>query len=193
MKKVGVVIIAIACVALVCGGFYFATRKNQPSHEEGTTVSEVQKIILKDIEQAYPNTPREVVKLYNRIVKCYYSGEYTEEEFGKLADQGLLLFDAELAAVNPKDQYMSAVKSDVASYKKEKKSLSNTGVCASNDVLYAKDGDDNIAYVTASYFVQKDSKFNKTFQQYVLRKDSVGRWKILCFYKIKGDSSADGN
>ena len=193
MMNVFIVIIAIACVGLVCGGFYLANQRNVASHESGGDVSEVQKLILKEIEDSYPSTPREVVKLYNRIVKCYYAGECTDEELDKLVSQTLLLFDDELKKANPKDEYLKSVKEDIEKYSKEKKTITNTTVCASNDVMYTQDKGDSIAYVTASYFIQKNKNFDKTFQKFVLRKDSEGRWKILCFYKIEGDSSTDGN
>lgn len=191
MKKFVAVLSAVLCVAAVCFGFYYVNKQNQPSHEADSTVTEAQKLILKNIDDSYPTTPREVIKLYNKIVKCYYSGEYTEDELGQLADQGLKLFDSELATVNPREQYISSIKAEVLSYKTQKKSMAQTGVCASNDVRYINDGDDSIAYVTASYFFTQDKEFSKTFQEYVLRKDPDGRWKILCFYKLKGEASTD--
>ena len=37
--------------------------------------------------------------------------------------------------------------------------------------------------------VEEKDEFDKTYQKYVLRQDSEGRWKILNYYQIKGDSS----
>ena len=37
------------------------------------------------------------------------------------------------------------------------------------------------ACVTASYFVRDDEGYSKTAQEYILRKDQEGKWKILAF------------
>ncbi len=104
MKTIGKTIIAVLCIGLVVGGFYLLS--NKKASGEADNVSEVQKVILKDLTgDAYPATPREVLKLYNRIMCCYYNEEYTEEEFEKLADQARLLMDQELADNNPAEQY----------------------------------------------------------------------------------------
>jgi hypothetical protein len=50
---------------------------------------------------------------------------------------------------------------------------------------------DKIAYVTSSYFVREGSSYERTYQEYVLRKDSDGNWKIMGFYQVEGTSSED--
>ena len=75
MKKY--IFIIIAGVLLICGAFFFFTKDNG---QKETELTEVQTIITKDLDANYPKTPREVVKLYNRIVKCYYSEEKESEE-----------------------------------------------------------------------------------------------------------------
>ena len=71
----------------------------------------------------------------------------------------------------------------------------STDVCDSNEVKYVddvKEGTsevDKIAYVDASYFVNEDGDFVYSYQQFVLRQDDDGRWKIITFYEIGGDPS----
>ena len=146
---------------------------------------------MKDLENSYPKTPRSVVKLYNQIITAYYENEYTEEEFEQLTVQARLLMDDALLENNPTDQYRQAVKSEVANYKNRSRTIRQTDVCDTNEVQYLTDksNGDQLAYVTASYFVQEKEEFDKTYQKYVLRQDSEGRWKILNYYQIKGDSS----
>ena len=128
------------------------------------------------------------VKFYNKIVDSYYKDQYTDDELDALMDQALKLFDDELVQANPKDSYKSSVIADVKNYKDQGKTIAQIDVCDSNDVKYATDTEDQIAYVRASYFIKQDSSYSKTYQDYVLRKDSEGRWKILTFYKIASDS-----
>ncbi len=194
MKNVKYVIIAIACVCLICGGFYFFSKEKVDTEE---TLTEVEKLIVKDMEEDYPKTPREVVKLYNRIISCYYGEDLSDEEIEKLADQMLYLFDDDLLLVNPREEYISSVKSDIEQYKNNKKQVVNTDVCSSNEVRYLTDEKegttekDELAYVNASYFVNTSGSFSYTYQQFVLRQDEEGQWKILTFYEVEGDSSDD--
>lgn len=186
MKKIGAIIVAIVCVALVCGGFYMLKSRGQNTVENSTKLSDVQKITTRDLEKSYPSTPREVVKLYNKIITCYYSTEFKNGELEDLADQAIVLFDDDLKAKNPREIYLSALKSEIAEYKGKSKSISQSTVCSSNDVLYLTDKDDDIAFVNTSYFIKEGSDHNKTYEQFILRKDDQGRWKILGYYQIDG-------
>lgn len=194
MKKARIIIIAIACICLICAGYFFFTQNNAVNEEE---LTEVEKLIVKDLDKDYPKTPREVVKFYNRIIKCYYGGEVTDDQLRDLADQMLCLLDEDLLLVNPSNEYYNSVVLDVEQYKSEKKQIVSTDVCDSNDVLYVddvKEGTDevdNLAYVNASYFINTNGKFANTYQQFVLRKDEDGLWKILTFYEVEGESDED--
>lgn len=196
MKNAKYVIIAIACICVICAGFFFFSQDNK---EDEKNLTEIEKVIVKDLDNNYPKTPREVVKFYNRIVKCYYgSEEPTEKQLSKLVDQMICLMDEDLLLVNPRDVYYNSVVSDINQYKNQKKQLVSTDVCDTNDVKYVTDDKngqaekDNLAYVTASYFINTDGKFAYTYQEFVLRQDTKGNWKILTFYQIQGDES-DGN
>ena len=186
MKKAGVIILALLCVALLCGGFYLVKERSERSRNPEVELTTVQKITTKDLDQNYPATPREVVKLYNRIITCYYKEEYTEEELGQLADQSLSLFDADLQANNPKELYMSSLHEEIADYHQRERYIAQSNVCDSSDVLYKTIDGDEIAYVNASYFVREGTGYCKTYQQYVLRKNAEGEWRILVFYQIEG-------
>lgn len=195
MKNAKYVIIAIACICVICAGFFFFTQGTQ---ENEKNLTEVEKVIVKDLKNNYPKTPREVVKFYNRIVKCYYgSEEPTEKQLEDLVEQMLCLMDDDLLLMNPHDTYYKSVVQDIAYYKQHNKQLVSTDVCDSNEVKYVtddKDGEgesDKLAYVNASYFMNEDGKFGYSYQQFVLREDENGCWKILTFYQIQGEESDD--
>ncbi len=191
MKKIGVVIIALAVIIGICGAFYIVNEKSKKESQKEASLTEIEKITTKDLDTNYPQTPREVVKFYNKIVDCYYKDQYTDDELDALVDQALKLFDDELAQNNPKDTYKASVIADVSNYEDQGKTISQINVCDSNDVKYITADGDNIAYVTASYFIKQDSSYSKTFQEYVLRKDAEGRWKILTFYKVESASDTE--
>ena len=192
MKNLKFVIIGIACICLICTGFYFFSKENKTTEKD---LTEVEKIIVRELDTNYPKTPREVVKFYNRIVSCYYGGEVSQEHLEKLVDQMLCLLDEDLLIVNPRDEYLDSVVDDIRLYKQANKTVVSTNVCDSNEVKYVddiKDGAsevDKLAYVDASYFVNTDGEFSYTYQQFVLRQDDNGRWKIITFYEIEGDPS----
>ena len=194
MKKIRLIIIAIACICLICGGYFLFSQNNTVSEEN---LTEVEKVLVKDLKKDYPKTPREVVKFYNRIVKCYYSEKLSDKEIEDMVDQMRYLLDEDLLMVNPRDEYYKSVVKDIEDYNSKNKRIVNTDVCDSNDVTYiddVKDGEnevDKLAYVNASYFINTDGQFANTYQQFVLRQDDDGRWKILTFYEVEGESEED--
>ena len=190
MKKAVGFVVTILVVVAILGGYYFFSQKHKADAQKGE-VTEVQKLINKDLEKDYPETSREVVKVYNRIITAYYDGEYDDKEFDKLTDQALLLLDDDLKAENPKETYVKNLTDEIAEYKEEKKTISRASVCDSNDVKYTNDKGDEIAYVTASYFIKAGNSYEDTDEMYVLRKDEDGKWKILVYYQIEPAQSED--
>jgi Na+-transporting NADH:ubiquinone oxidoreductase subunit NqrC len=191
MKKVVVVIVALLCIAGICVGFYLANSKSSASDEVDLT--KVQKIVTRDLVNDYPATPREVVKYYNKIITSYFGESYSDEEFTALAEHAQELFDDELLANNPLETYEQEVKDEIAEYKDKSRVIRQTNVCDSDDVEYVTDSNngDKLAYVTANYFVKEGNSYERTYQMYVLRKDSDENWKILTYYKIDGTGTED--
>lgn len=183
------VIVVVLAVVLIVGSYYYFTVYKSAGVDGNVELTEVQKVITKDLEENYPATPREVVKYYNRIQECFYNETYTDEELYDLGDQARMLMDEELLANNPRDTYFDALKADIADFEARDKKIMSSDVCDSNDVHFRKVDGDECAYVTASYFVDEAKSYSRTYQMYVLRKDEDGNWKILVFYQIEGDSS----
>ncbi len=191
MKKAGWIIAAVLCVALVCGAFYYVKVKSDASQDKETELTEVQKLITKDLSKDYPVTPREVIKLYNRVITCYYKDDYSEDELEQLANLTWQLFDEELQEENPWDSYFASLKDDIEDYASRSRYIAQSSVCDSDEVVYRTVDGEQVAYVTASYFVREGSGYEKTYQQYVLRQNEDGEWKMLGFYKVDADSSEE--
>lgn len=191
MKNVRVIIIAIACICVICGGFYLFSQSLNSGNEDELT--EIQKVLVKDLEKDYPKTPREVAKFYNRIVACYHDENTTEEQVGKLVDQMMLLFDEDMIAKNPRDVYYAAVVSDIELYKQTKKNIASMSVCDTNEVRTVTDdrNGDELAFVDVDYFVNTDGKFTNSYITIGLRKDADGKWKIVGVTLREGESSDD--
>jgi len=192
MKKTRIIIIVVVCVALLVGGYAFWTNNNSNASSENVELTKVQQLITKDLSKNYPATPREVVKLYNEIITCFYGEEYTEAELEKLVDMTLMLMDEELAANNPREDYLKRVKMEILAFDAADRTIVSYTLESSNEVEHGEiDGEDS-AIVQTSYFIKEknaQSPYSKTFQNYLLRKDADGNWKILGFEKVEGDTS----
>jgi hypothetical protein len=191
MKKVIRILVAVLCIAAVCGAFYFLKQRTDKAQNAEEDLTEVQKLITKNLDENYPATPREVVKLYNRFITCFYKDDYTQEELTQMADQVWLLLDEELQEENPKETYLASLEADIDDYASRNRYIASSSVSDSADVEEKTIDGDKIAYVTSSYFVREGSSYERTYQEYVLRKDSDGNWKIMGFYQVEGTSSED--
>lgn len=189
MKKSRVIIIAVVCVALLVGGYLLWMNKNGDASSEDVELTKVQQLITKDLSKNYPATPREVVKLYNEIITCFYSEEYTEDELEALVDLTLLLMDEELAANNPKEDYLKRVKAEILAFEVAERTIVSYTLESSNEVEFGTIGGAESAIVQTSYFIKEKNSYSKTYQDYLLRKNEVGEWKILGFEKVEGDTS----
>ena len=191
MKNVRVIVIAVACILVICGGFFlFSQSLNSGNPDE---LTEVEKVLVKDLEKDYPKTPREVVKFYNRIVQCYHSESLKKDDLGKLVDQMMLLWDKDMLAKNPRDAYYAAVVADIDLYKQTKKSITSITICDTNEVDYVTDdrNGDKLAFVDTTYFVNTDGKFTNSYMRVGVRQDEDGNWKIIGVTLTEGDSSED--
>lgn len=190
MKKAFRIGISIViCVGLVCGYYYDLSHKNAKSAEDAQDkTTEVEKIIERDFDKKYPKTPREVVKWYNRIITAFYGEEYTDEELEKMADQARSLMDDELLSYNPRDTYLKSLKADIEDYKTRDKIIVQSSVSDSNDITYATVDGEYCAYVDAYYFSREASDYSRTYEEFVLRRDDEGHWKILSFRLTEGDN-----
>ena len=192
MKKyIKVIVLSIVCIGIIVGYYYYLTYRDKKDIENSTELTKVGEVLAKDLEKDYPPTPREVIKFYDKILKCYYNEEYEQEELEEMADQARLLMDEELLKKNPKDQYMLMLEADIKDYKDNERKLVDTTVCDSKEVEYKKVDGRECAYVVSRYFVREGNTYSNSSQKYVLRKDEDGNWKILGFKMVEGESSYD--
>ena len=192
-KKAGRIIAAVICIGVIVGAFYWiSASRAKKSVENQVELTEVEKLLTKDLEKNYPLTPREVVKSYNRMVSCLYNETCTNEQIEGMADQLRILMDDELKEQNPKETYAESLKTDVESYKLAERKIVNVTVSDSADVQYKKKDGRECAYVKSSYFMEEgDKNYIRSVQCFVLRKDEAENWKILGFYLEEGDSTND--
>lgn len=186
MKNIRIVIVGVVCAALIVGYYYYISHNTRTSSSNTRELTEVEKVLTKDLDENYPKTPCAVVKMYDRIICCYYDEECDETQIRGLAQQAQQLMDAELIAKNPIDDYLKQLKTDIVEYRTNDRVIQNATVEDSSDVEYRTVNGDKCAYVEVRYFIKEGkADFSRTHQMFVLRQDKQGRWKILGFDKIK--------
>ncbi len=180
MKKLRGVIVIVVCAAL-CIGYYLYLSYGPNGKEKQPT--EVEQLIGKDLDKSYPTTPREAIKLYNRMIVCLYNEKLEEEEFQSLLLQVRRLFDEELLSQNPEDVYVKTFEMEAKTFQKDKKKIISSTLSTSKEVVYETINDYECAYVESSYYIKGKNDSERAGQTYIMRKDSQGRWKILGYYK----------
>ena len=180
MGKAKKIIIIVILVALV-GGYYFYL-SNYKSNEEETIVTAVQEVLLKNLEDNYPPTPKEVLKYYSDISKCLYNEDYTQQQLEQMADKLLALMDEELAENNPRDQYIRDLKNEVKEFEQNGYTIVNYTTSKSTDVEEYTDNGRKYAKLYCTYSVKAGAEYKSSKQVFILRRETAtGHWKILGF------------
>lgn len=192
MKKYKTIII-ISLLAVMCIAYYYylsANNKTEKKKSEKKVSTEVESLTDRNLDENYPATPREVVNFYSRILECYYSGKCNDEQIEQLAMQSRKLFDDELLAKNPEDEYLENLKADIKQYKEEKKKISAYIIEKSGEIEYKTFQSHYYAMVDCAYYLKGEGNTSRTLETYTLRKDSNGKWKIV-FWNLTETENED--
>lgn len=182
-------IIAILALLAVAYYFYLSNRDvNRSGKEKETSVAT--SLSNRDLDKNYPGTPRGVVDFYSQLTKVWYKESLTEDELGNLAQKARALFDQELLDKNPNDQYVLNLKADIKAFQDKDKYISDYTVEDASNIDYVTFQKQSYAKVDTVYYVRENGQVTNTYQQYTLRKDKDGKWKIL-FWTVS-DASALG-
>ena len=97
-NTIRIVILSVALGFLVLGYYFYLSRNGSTTENSVATEkqTEMQKVLEKDLINSYPETPRSVIKWYNRIQMLYYDENTSEDQLKALCDQALLMMDADL-------------------------------------------------------------------------------------------------
>ena len=184
------IILVVFAIGVVGLFFYVANRTNVVAEGKQQHMTPVQEILSRNLDTNYPPTPKEVLKFYSEITQAFYSEEYTDEELVKLAMLSRRLFDDELVANQTDDQYLAALKLDIASWKNDKKVISSYSVSSSTDVQeYYYDGRE-WAQLYCIYSIRMGTNVAPIQEHFLMRKDDKGHWKILGWELV---DQGDGN
>ena len=69
--------VIVLMIVVMLGYYYYLSNKEKEQQEQNPELTVVQEVLMRNLETNYPPTPKEVVKYYSEITKCFYNEEYT--------------------------------------------------------------------------------------------------------------------
>lgn len=179
-RKILMIVIVVLFVAAILGLFIYQNNKPQTMYaEEEVVISNVDNVVLRNLDINYPPTPKEVLKYYSEITTCFYQENLTEEDLVRLAQTARMLYDEELCAGVTEEEYIESLREDVLEFNSLGIVVSGYTVSSSTDVEeYEIDGRE-YARLYATYRLRQGTEYIYTNEVFVMRRDEDGHWKIL--------------
>ena len=167
----------IFLLVLVVGYYAYLSGTHRTEQQEAV-MSEIDTALSRNLENNYPSTPKEVVKYYNDLMKCFYNEDCTEEELQELGKKSLQLFDEELRENNEEESYLIRLQGEVQNYKNNKRKITSVSLASSTNVDYYTADGYSFARKSCGYTMTENGKKSSTVMVYLLRRDDNRRWKI---------------
>lgn len=178
-NPVKLIILFVIMIGLIVGYYFYLSNKTAEAKEAKQTVTETDEVLLRNLSTDYPPSPKEVVKYYAQITKCFYDGNYTEDQLSKMAEKSRELFDEELRDTQSDADYLVSLKKDIAEYGEKGLKVSSFSTSSSVDVEYKKTEQGDMASLYCLFNLRQGTTILTSNQMFLLRKDTEGHWKIL--------------
>lgn len=181
------VLMIVVLVALGLSYYYYLSNKepSQDATDKAVANEELAALMTRDIEKNYPESPKEVVKLYARITKAYYKTELTETQIETLGRQARRLFDDELKSKQTQAEFFEALKEDIKAYRSVDRYVSDYKIDGSANVKETTFEGRRYASLILVYSIREGADLHSSYTRFMLRQDSDGRWKILYWELVR--------
>ncbi len=184
MKKKRTVLILVVIISLAVLGLlavYYQRMKRQQMQElEYTPTTETEKLVAKDLEMGYPETPKEVMKLFGRINQCIYNRKLSDDDFSTLVGQLRTLYCKELQKLNKQEKMETDIKKEKETYRSKKRRIINYDIAPDRNYQYMEIEGAEMVRLKFSYFIRSGNGYN-TVNWYAILMKEDGRWKIREF------------
>lgn len=149
------------------------------SDEENIKLTNLQKILTDNYDVNYPENPRLVADKYCAIMKAFYGETYSKEEFRKMVEQLIKLYDEEFLALQT--DYASTMEADVSQKMTDGYSISAYVIPDTDtDVSYFTQDGRNCAGMDLKFSIRNGTRTDEVFYTMIFRQEKeTGRWKIL--------------
>ena len=182
--------LAIGCVLLAYYLINVRIEKSKP--EDYVQLTAIQEVLSRNLDTNYPQTPKEVIKYYSEITKCFYNEEHTEEELYALAMQAQKLYDHDLVANKTEDQYLQDLKSEIRAFKEKDYYISSYGTSSSTDVYDFTEDGYKFSRLYCTYNIRVGTVIQPIEEIFLLRMDLEGHWKIYGWDLVENHKELQG-
>ena len=179
MKKTTKIVIVVLLVVIAGVVGVFAVMRGKARQESRDTApTAVQKVLMRDLSTNYPATPKEVIKYYTEIERCFYAEETTAEELEELGMKARELYDAGLLAINEEESYLADLKADVERFHDKKRVIVSAAVASSVNVFFFQEDGYDFARLNCVYKISENGNSMSVDVVYLLRRNENRLWKI---------------
>lgn len=181
-KKVRAIAIMVVFFVFVIGMYYWLSNRDEKEKEQvEIPETKIEEILAKDLSSSdYPATPKTVLHLYSQMSKCFYDEDYTEEQYKELVAQYRMLLDQELLVNNPSEDHIDMLSAEIQSYDNADRFILVYYDAKDEEVQKYNVGGVEYATVPMTYCLKEgETSVMNTEEEFILRKDSEGKWKIL--------------
>ena len=185
------IIILFMLAMIVVGGFAMLVNRNKSTDVTPTQITEVEDALARNLNTNYPETPKELLKYYSQITKCFYSMDYTEEQLDELAVKSRELLDEDLKAQQTDEEYLRDLKTSIDIFKSLDRTISSYSVSSAADIEYNKYEGSDWAKAYCIFTVRDGKKMVVTQEEFLLRKSMDGHWKIFGWRIVEDDEETD--
>ncbi len=193
MQKKGMKTFTLVMFLVVLGilGYYIHLTNGAPGHEDVSPSSEKDILMQYDMIADYPKTVREVVKLHCRYLKYTYneglSKQCSEDDVFVLNQKMRQLLDDELLALNDPDKQLEALKNDILAYQAKKQKFVSYTLAEPSQIEYNTEDGVEYAKMKVNVAMTMDGGSFAMDEEYILRKDKEGKWRIMGWKVIEQD------
>lgn len=160
-------------------GYYTYLNNRAKNNRDVKKTTEEEQLLNYDFVNDYPKTVRETVKLHCRYLKSVYSGVYSEDELFTINKQIRQLFDDDLLEYNSEEKQLQGLKDDIKLYDESKRKFLSYTLTEASQIEYNTENDREYAKMKVTIGMRVDTVPVSADEEYILRKDAEGRWKIL--------------
>lgn len=191
MKKMGTkgfttIILLIMIIGLV---YYTYLNNTTNDRQEVSLETEAEQLLNYDFQNNYPKTVRETVKLHCRYLKSAYNNAFTEEELFTVNRNIRQLFDEELLQHNDEDKQLQGLKDEIQLYADNKQKFVSYSLAEASQVQYNTEDGKEYAKMKVTIGLNVGSDTMSGDEEYILRKDENGRWKILGWQAVEKNTT----
>lgn len=182
----------IMCLVIVGAliAYYQFMRRQQSEETVKSPVTATDKLIDKDIENGYPDTPAEVLDLWGRITQNLYN-DAGEDEIEKLAKQLRVMYSSELLEHNEESAHIEKLRKELETFRENKIKILNYSTDTGSNIQYKTVNGRECAYTRISYMLTRSQRgYMKMYQDFVLTKED-DKWKVVGFQESEKEDVSE--